>query len=92
MPYIKRDDKSKFHNYAAGLFLLPAKMTPGELNWAITMLIQEYVKHSHQGAICYATINDIMGALEGAKQEFYRRVAAPYEDIKAKENGDVYEE
>ena len=38
----------------------------------------------------YATINDIIGALEGAKMEFYRRVVAPYEDEKIKENGDVY--
>ncbi len=33
-----------------------------------------------------------MGALEGSKLEFYRRIAAPYENKKMKENGDVYEE
>jgi hypothetical protein len=38
----------------------------------------------------YQTVNDIVGALEGAKMEFYRRAAAPYEDLKIKENGDVY--
>ena len=31
-----------------------------------------------------------MGALECAKLELYRRVAAPYEDVKIMENGDVY--
>ena len=30
-----------------------------------------------------------MGVLECCKLEFYRRVAAPYEDIKIEENGDV---
>jgi hypothetical protein len=40
--------------------------------------------------LSYRTINDVLGALEGAKLEFYRRVAAPYEDQKIQENGDVY--
>jgi hypothetical protein len=40
--------------------------------------------------LSYQTINDIVGALEGAKLEFYRRVAVPYEDKKIIENGDVF--
>lgn len=60
---------------------------PGELNFLITRLIMKY---QTKRGLSYQTINDIMGALEGAKQEFYRRVAAPYEDKKIKENGDVY--
>jgi len=31
-----------------------------------------------------------VGVLECAKMELYRRVAAPYEDKKKEENGDVY--
>jgi hypothetical protein len=31
-----------------------------------------------------------VGALEQAKDEFRRRVVHPYEDLKIKENGDVY--
>jgi len=31
-----------------------------------------------------------IGALDGARFEFYRRVAAPHEDQKCRENGDVY--
>jgi len=38
----------------------------------------------------YQNINDLLGALEGAKLELYRRVAAPYEDEKVESNGDVY--
>ena len=60
--------------------------SPGELNYAITRLIDNY--HSRRGD--YQSVNDVVGALEGAKLEFYRRVAAPYEDQKAMENGDVY--
>lgn len=35
-------------------------------------------------------MGDLLGAIEAAKLEFYRRVAAPYEDKKCMENGDVY--
>jgi len=40
--------------------------------------------------ISYQTFNDIIGALEGAKLEFYRRVVVRYEEEKIKANGDVY--
>ena len=39
----------------------------------------------------YSKINAIIGILECIKLELYRRVAAPYEDVKAAENGDVPE-
>jgi len=34
----------------------------------------------------------VTGVLECAKLELYRRIAAPYEDTKIEENGDVYSE
>jgi hypothetical protein len=86
MPYIKQEmrnalaDEALFDNIAAAID------NPGELNYVITLLLRQYFKfHSN-----YQGINDIIGALEGAKLEFYRRVAAPYEDEKIKLNGDVY--
>ncbi len=62
-------------------------LTSGELNYAISAACASYLEAN---GTQYKTINDILGALEGAKLEFYRRVAAPYEDTKLKENGDVY--
>jgi len=59
----------------------------GELNYAITTLIKNYQEYK---GLRYQTINDIVGALEGAKCEYYRRVAIPYENEKIKSNGDVY--
>ena len=61
--------------------------TAGELNFMITELLISYMETN---GLNYATINDIVGACEGAKMEFYRRVAVPYKDIKIAENGDVY--
>ena len=81
MPYIKQERK----NYLATDGSWPANS--GELNYCITKLIKDYWEF-HGPA--YQAINDIVGALEGAKLEFYRRVAIPYETEKIKTNGDVY--
>lgn len=78
MPYIKKERR-----YAA---VEIAPKTPGELNWAITRLLQRYIGKDQS----YTRFNDCLGALEGAKLEFYRRVAVPYESKKMVENGDVY--
>jgi len=78
MPYIKQSERD---------FLLDSiPETAGQLNYMISRLIKDYV--IRQG-LAYQTINDIVGALEGAKVEFQRRVVAPYEDKKILENGDI---
>jgi hypothetical protein len=59
----------------------------GELNFVITQVIKDYLRFN---GLDYDSINDVLGALEGAKLEFYRRVAVPYENGKMSENGDVY--
>lgn len=81
MPYIKDEDKQRLEEKDH------SAQTPGELNYLITMLAKKYVEDR---GLNYQTINDVVGALEGAKAEFYRRIAAPYEDEKIKSNGDVY--
>ncbi len=60
----------------------------GNLNYAISSIISALIER--HGGPRYSQINDIVGVLECIKLELYRRVAAPYEDLKAEENGDVY--
>lgn len=60
----------------------------GELNYMVTSLIIKYVKEHGES---YSVFNDVTGALTSANAEFYRRVVAPYEDMKKEVNGDVYE-
>lgn len=86
MPYIKQARRNSFAEMGATGHH-PIMVNPGELNYEITLKIKKYIE-GH--GLSYSTINDIIGALEGAKLEFYRRVAAPYEDKKIVENGDVY--
>lgn len=81
MPYITRNDRMCIQAKLNG------PRNPGELNYAISALLNQYMV---DGGLEYTHINDCLGALEGAKLEFYRRVAAPYEDKKREENGDVY--
>ena len=60
--------------------------TAGELNYCFTYLALAYIDHR---GLSYEILNDAVGALECAKQELLRRVVAPYEDRKIKENGDI---
>lgn len=60
---------------------------PGELNYVITKQCCDFLDRY---GFDYAGINAVVGVLECAKQEFYRRLAVPYEEQKRKDNGDVY--
>jgi hypothetical protein len=82
MPYIHQADRNALE---CGVRKAD---NPGELNYVFTIYAVEYIQRK---GLKYQHINDVMGALEGAKQEFYRRLAAPYEDKKIAENGDVYD-
>lgn len=64
-----------------------APKSQGELNFLITEQLARYCR-AH--GLSYITINDCLGALNGATLEFYRRKAAPYEDLACQRNGDVY--
>lgn len=59
--------------------------SPGQLNYAISRIINSYWLHGES----YTTANDIVGALENAKDEFQRRHLHPYENRKMEENGDL---
>lgn len=63
--------------------------TAGELNYALCTLAMDYWSCN---GLSYQTINDVIGALESAKAELYRKVVQVYEDRKADANGDVFEE
>jgi hypothetical protein len=82
MPYIDISDRPSLDNHAR----TPA--TAGELNYAITRLVLGFI--ANQGGNSYANFNAAIGALECSKLELYRRMVAPYEDVKISQNGDVY--
>ena len=85
MPYIDQWTRAEMSGYQGVSPRGPE--TPGELNYVITKVIVDYYDSKN---FDYQVVNDIIGALEGAKLEFYRRIVAPYEDRKREENGEVY--
>lgn len=87
MPYIKAQNRVKYGKILDELTdilkSLPTEEIDGELNYVITKLLKEVYP------LRYSHINRAVGMLECVKQEFYRRVAAPYEDKKIKESCDI---
>ena len=65
----------------------------GLLNYACTSVAIEVVQ-GRFGRIRYGTIATVTGVFKNIADEFYRRVASPYEDRQIAANGDVplYEE
>lgn len=76
MPYITEKERSK-----------SSLSSEGELNFNIHKLIEIYLMDKPE--VGYTQYNAVVGVLECAKQEFYRRAVATYEDEKLAENGDI---
>lgn len=87
MPYIKSENRKKYEKVLRELVdimkTLPPEEVDGELNYVVTKILKDVYP------LRYFHINKAVGVLECIKLEFYRRVAAPYEDLKIKESGDV---
>jgi len=87
VPYIKVGNRSKYNKVLRELLeilkTLPPDEVDGELNYVVTRILKEVYP------LRYFHINKAIGVLECIKLEYYRRVAAPYEDKKIQESGDV---
>ena len=86
MPYIQQGAQwavLKQHTRQIGLQVRSA----GDLNFAITSILDEWlINHG----ISYSNLSMLIATLECAKLEMYRRIIAPYEDVKCEANGDAY--
>ena len=87
MPYITQEERPQYDDVLKELVGLlkekPPESVDGHLNYVVTRVIKEVYP------LRYYHINKAMGVLECIQHEFYRRVAAPYEDTKIEQNGDV---
>lgn len=96
MPYINRHQREHLDDLLENLMIGIHTLTdekgkhitpgPGVYNYVFSKLLS--VPYGYQTS--YGKVNEAIGILECAKLEFYRRIAAPYEDVKKDENGDVY--
>jgi len=85
MPYIARSQKEKVDKGLIALNLSELK-DAGSLNYAVHKLIAQYFSQNEQD---YQSFNDVIGVLDCAKMEIYRRLIAEYEEKKILQNGDV---
>lgn len=83
MPYIKQAQRERLD---VALDVVDP-LDPGELNYCMSILAKRFFRNAGHN---YGAGNAVMGVFDSAKHEFYRRVMAPYEDMKAKDNGDIY--
>ena len=87
MPYIEeasRQDLDPFINKVINE-LEGGDWKPGEVNYTIYRIMLAWWKNESR----YSTVCSIMGTLACVAQEFYRKIAGPYENKAAERNGDV---
>ena len=91
MPYIKQEYRNALHDsldelsdVIDSLHRYQLQHRDGLLNYTITRLIKDLYP-----AATYHDYNEVIGMLECCKLEMYRKMVAPYEDVKELENGSV---
>lgn len=91
MPYLHPEDREVMDT-TINMDSLRVADSPGELNYQLTRYCDQYLYQNAEigKPPTYKLFNDVIGALECAKLELYRRLVAPYEDVKRHDNGDVY--
>ena len=83
-PYIKPKHRERFDDL---IDQITAEIrNEGEVNYVISTIIADILASSPYS---YRNLNSMIGVLECAKLELYRRAVAPYEDLKINDNGDL---
>jgi hypothetical protein len=88
MPYILHKDRVQCDKVVKAVVDLCDKIDwdVGAINYIFSRILYKWFIRRNS----YTTICKIRGTLGCVSDEFYRRVAAPYEDMKKHVNGDVY--
>jgi len=81
MPYVKPERRHKLDNIVSQM--AEHLKLDGDLNYVLFAYCRRHVKPS------YNNYKNFIGELNEAVAEIRRRMLAPYEDEKIKENGDV---
>lgn len=86
MPYIPQNRREELEEIVKQFFTV-TECNAGDLNYLITQVLVAYMEINGKH---YKTLNDLVGALECAKMELYRRIIVPYENTKMATHGDAY--
>jgi len=86
MPYINKKGRELIDPMLTDVKV--EDMGAGELNYTITSLCHRWITRK---GLRYINLAIVFGVLITALLELYRRIAAPYEDVKIHDNGVVSE-
>jgi hypothetical protein len=93
MPYIPQQDRTAYDPLIAGLVEALARQHPdrrkGHANYVLTQVLRGAWGVDAAAGESYSNYADVIGTLECAKQELYRRWAAAYEDGAIARHGDL---
>jgi hypothetical protein len=95
MPYIKQEQRDILDGSIGHLLdqLRTLGTDPGHLagplNYCLTRLVHGVIDHTTGGKLRYDVLALMSGVVSNVGDELYRRVAAPYEDEKINQNGDL---
>ena len=82
MPYIKQEERAKLDKIV-DLMKEADVVANGDLNYLLYAYCKRHINPS------YNSYKNFIGELNQCATEIERRILAPYEDQKIKENGDV---
>lgn len=85
MPYIKENDRDFFNPSLDEI--VDSIQNPGDVCYCVYYMLKKVFEKDKK----FKTISSLIGEIECAKMEFYRRIVVPYEDKKIIENGDIDE-
>lgn len=94
MPYIKQTNREVIDPAIEEILTAlrelesddPTNSMAGNINYLFTRILNRVYSSPR-----YDDINEVVGILGCCQQEFYRRVAVPYEEQKRYDNGDAYD-
>lgn len=89
MPYITEDRRADLDPHISEVISVLRKLewSEGDMNYTISRLVGAAFEEQPR----YHTIARVTGVLKNVADEFYRRIAAPYEAAAIEKNGDVGE-
>ncbi len=89
MPYIAKERRSDLDPHISEVISVLHKLgwNEGDMNYTISRLVGAAFEQEPR----YHTIARVTGVLKNVADEFYRRIAGPYEDQAVEKNGDVGE-
>ncbi len=93
MPYISKEEREQhdpcINNLFTNLNTMDNDRISGHLNYILFRLAKLLCNEQSGGKHNYARMAVVSSALSEAQAEFRRRIMAPYEDEKIKQNGDI---